>query len=225
MTEKTEKKTASVKLNTFLEKNRKSVLITFIVVLVLVLGFIAAAITLSVTSKKNLAAVEAYYYELTDTSTSLDDSEITKRATECVEKLAPYTKKAGIAGVRANMLTAELNYLLKNYDTAITYYDAAIAKGKKSYTAPLCMYNKGSCYEELGKLAEAAEAYKAAAEFEDFGMASHAYFSLGRVLEAQGDYAGAVEAYTSLNDKSSDDDWSHLAKTRIIDLQSKGKAN
>ena len=71
MTEKTEKKTASAKLNTFLEKNRKSVLITFIVVLVLVLGFIAAAITLSVTSKKNLAAVEAYYYELTDTSTSL----------------------------------------------------------------------------------------------------------------------------------------------------------
>ena len=39
------------------------------------------------------------------------------------------------------------------------------------------------------------------------------------------DYAGAVEAYKTLNDNSSDDDWSHLAKTRIIQLQSEGKVN
>ena len=225
MSEKTEKITASSKVNGFLEKNRKGVLITFIVVLVLVIGFIAGAIIVSTTSKKNLAAVEAYYYELTDSSTSLDDAEITKRATECVENLAPYTKKGGIAGVRANMLSAELSYILKDFESAVTYYDAAIAKGKKSYTAPVCMYNKAACYEELGKYAEAAEAYKAAAEFEEFGMASHAYFSLGRVREAMGDYAGAVEAYNTLNDKASDDDWSHLAKTRIIELQSQGKAN
>ena len=225
MADKTEKSTASAKLNGFLEKNRKPVLITFIVVLVLVIGFITAAIIVSASSKKNLAAVEAYYYELTDSSSSLEDAEITKRATECVEKLAPYTKKGGIAGVRANMLSAELTYLLKDYETAVGYYDAAIAKGKKSYTAPVCMYNKAACYEELGKLSEAAEAYKAAAEFEEFGMASHAYFSLGRVREAMGDYAGAVEAYNTLNDKASDDDWSHLAKTRIIELQSQGKAN
>ena len=224
MAEKTEKQTASAKLNGFLEKNRKPVIIAFIVVLVLVIGFITTAIVVSSSTKKALAAVEGYYYEMMDSSTSLDDAEITKRSTECIEKLAAYTNKGGIAGVRANMLSAELSYLLQDYETAVKYYDAAIAKGKKAYTAPVCLYNKATCYEELGKLADAAEAYRAAAEFEDFGMASHAYFSLGRVLEAQGDYAGAVEAYKALNDKSSDDDWSHLAKTRIIDLQSQGKA-
>ncbi len=224
MAEKTEKQTASAKLNGFLEKNRKPVIITFVVVFVLVIGFIAGSIVVSSSSKKALAAVEGYYYEMMDSSTSLDDAEITKRSTECIEKLAAYTNKGGIAGLRANMLSAELSYLLKDYENAVTYYDAAIAKGKKSYTAPVCFYNKAACYEELGKLADAAEAYRAAAEFEDFGMASHTYFSLGRVLEAQGDYAGAVEAYKALNDKSSDDDWSHLAKTRIIDLQSQGKA-
>lgn len=224
MAEKTEKQTASAKLNGFLEKNRKPVIITFVVVFVLVIGFIAGSIVVSSSTKKALAAVEGYYYEMMDSSTSLDDAEITKRSTECIEKLAAYTNKGGIAGLRANMLSAELSYLLKDYENAVTYYDAAIAKGKKSYTAPVCFYNKAACYEELGKLADAAEAYRAAAEFEDFGMASHAYFSLGRVLEAQGDYAGAVEAYKALNDKSSDDDWSHLAKTRIIDLQAQGKA-
>ncbi|MBO7582563.1 MAG: tetratricopeptide repeat protein [Treponema sp.] len=225
MSEKNEKSTASEKLNGFLEKNRKPVLITFIVGLVLIVGFIAGAIIVSATSKKDLAAVEAYYYELTDSSTGLEDTEITKRATECIENLAPYTKKGGIAGVRANMLSAELAYILKDYEGAIAYYDAAIAKGKKSYTAPLCYYNKGASYEELGKLAEAAEAYKTAAEFDEFVLVAHAYFSLGRVLEAQGDYAGAVEAYKTLNDKVSDDDWGNLAKTRIIELQSQGKAN
>ena len=222
MAEKTEKTTTSAKLNGFLEKNRKPVLITFIVVLVLVIGFITAAIVVSTSSKKNLAAVETYYYALMDSSNDLEDAEIKKRATDCIENLAPYTKKGGIAGVRANMLSAELAYILADYEDAIAYYDAAISKGKKSYTAPICMYNKASCYEEIGKLSEAAEAYKAAAEFDEFGMASHAYFSLGRVREAQGDYAGAVEAYQTLKDKFSDDDWCNLATTRIIDLQSKG---
>ena len=224
MTDKTENKTASAKLGSFLEKNRKTVLITFIVVLVLVIGFLSVELILAASSKKALAAVEGYYYELTAVSTDADDSEITKKATECIENLAPYTAKRGIAGVRANMLAADLSYLLKNYDTAITYYDAAIAKGKKSYTAPICYYNKGSCYEELNKLTEAAEAYKAAAEFEEFGMASHAYFSWGRVLEALGDYAGAAEAYKTLNSKFTDDDWGDLAKTRLIELKIQGKA-
>ena len=118
MSEKNEKTTTSEKLNGFLEKNRKPVLITFIAGLVVVVGLITTAIVVTSTSKKNLAAVEALYYELTDSSSSLEDAEITKRATECVEKLAPYAKKGGIAGVRANMLSAELTYLLKNYAIA-----------------------------------------------------------------------------------------------------------
>ena len=108
MAEKTENKTASAKLGGFLEKNRKPVLITFIVVLVLVIGFIAIEIVKSATAKKDLAAVEDYYYKLLDSSTDLEDSEVNKRATECIENLASYSKKGGIVGVRANMLSAEL---------------------------------------------------------------------------------------------------------------------
>lgn len=223
MSEKTEKNTASVKLNGFLEKNRKTVIISFIVVLILVAGFITTAITMSVTSKKNLSKIEELYYELLAFSTDLSDSELAKKATECIENLAPYTKKGRIAGVRANMLAAELSFNLKDYEAAADYYDAAIAKGKKSYTAPICYYNKAACYEELGNYAAAAEGYKAAAEFEEFGMITHAYFSLGRVLEAQGDYEGAAEVYKTMNDKISDDDWTNLAKTRLIELQSSGK--
>ena len=76
----------------------------------------------------------------------------------------------------------------------------------------------------MNKLNEASEAYRAAAEFEEFGMAPHAYFSLGRVLEALGDYAGAAEAYKTLNSKFADDDWGNLANTRLIELKVQGKA-
>ena len=223
MSEKNEKTTASSKLNGFLEKNRKPVLITFVVLIVLVLGFVCFEIITLTASKKNLAAVESYYYNLMADSSSLDDAELAKKSTECIENLASYTKKGGIAGVRANMLSAELAYILKDYDGAITYYDAAIAKGKKSYTAPICMYNKASCLEELGKTAEAVEAYRAAAEFKDFGMAAHAYFSLGRTLEAQADFEGAAQAYQTIIDKFTDDEWGNLAHTRLIELKSQGK--
>ena len=223
MAEKNEKTTASAKLESFLAKNRKSVLITFIVVLVLIIGFITFEIIKSTGSNKNLAKVEALYYELIADSSDLDDAAVAKRSTECLEKLAAYTKKSGIVGVRANMLAAELSYLEADYEDAINYYDTAIAKGKKSYTAPICFYNKGSCFEELNKPSDAAEAYRAAAEFEEFGMAPHAYFSLGRVLESLGDYEGAYEAYKSINEKFTDDDWGNLAETRIIDLKVQGK--
>lgn len=224
MAEKTENKTASAKLGGFLEKNRKPVLITFIVALVLVIGFLSVELIMASASKKDLAKVEGYYYELTALSADTEDAEITKKATECIENLASFTKKGGIAGVRANMLSAELAYILKDYDAAIDYYKAAIAKGKKSYTAPICYYNIASCYEELNNLTEAADAYRKAAEFEEFGMSPHAYFSLGRVLEATGDYAGAVEAYKSITSKFSEDDWGNLANTRLIELKVQGKA-
>lgn len=224
MAEKTENKTAGAKLGGFLEKNRKPVIITFVVVLVLVIGFLSVELILSSLAKKDLAKVEGYYYELTALPADTDDSEVTKKATECIENLAAYAKKGGIAGVRANMLSAELAYILKDYDAAISYYEAAITKGKKSYTAPICYYNVASCYEELNKLAEAAQAYKTAAEFAEFGLAPHAYFSWGRVLETSGDYAGAAQAYKTLADKFADDEWAKLANTRLIDLKIQGKA-
>lgn len=223
MAEKAEKKTGSSKLTGFLEKNKKGVLITFIVVVVLVAGFVCVELIKSSTAKKDLAAIEAYYYDLVEISTDTEDSEINKLATECIENLAAYTKKGGIAGVRANMLSAELAYILADYEATVSYYDAAYAKGKKSYTAPLCLYNKAVALEELNKLDDAALAYKAAADFPEFGMASHAYFSYARVLETKGDISGAAEAYKALNDKFTDDDWANVAKTRLIELQAQGK--
>lgn len=226
MAEKKEKevKTASSKLNTVLEKNRKLVISCFVAVIAAVAVFIIVEIAASKAKDKNLAAIEALTYELVNDSSSLEEAELTARRDSTLEKVEKYTKKGGVAGVRANMLAAELAYQKKDYEAALAYWDAAAVKSKKSYTAPLANYNKAVCYEQLGKLDEAADAYKAAVDVEDFVLRTHAMFSYGRILETKGQYAEAVKVYQELNDKNPSDTWANLAKTRIIDLKVEGKA-
>ena len=222
--EKDENVTVSSKLNAFMEKNRKLIIGLFIVVVVAIAAFIVVEIVLSNAKTKNIAAVDALSFELTDGSGALEDAELAARRDEVLEKLIPYTKKGGVAGVRANMLAAEIEYQKKNYETALEYWENAADKDVKAYTASLALYNAGVCYEALNQLEDAAESYELAAADEDFLLRSHALFSYGRVLEASGKYKEAVEAYQELNAKYPDEDWSNLAKTRIIELKLEGKA-
>lgn len=226
MAEKNEKevKTASSKLNSVLEKNRKVVISCFSAVIAIIAVFIIVEIAVSKSTEKNLAAVEALTYELVNESSSLEEAELTARRDSILEKIEGYTKKGGVAGVRANMLAAELAYQKEDYEASAAYWDAVATKGKKAYTAPLANYNKAVCYEQLGKLDDALAAYKAAVDVEDFVLRTHAMFSYGRLLETKGQYAEAVKVYQELNDKNPNDSWANLAKTRIIDLKVEGKA-
>lgn len=226
MAEKNEKevKTASSKLNSVLEKNRKVVISCFSAVVAIIAVFIIVEIAVSKSTEKNLAAVEALTYELVNESSSLEEAELTARRDSILEKIEGYTKKGGVAGVRANMLAAELAYQKEDYEASAAYWDAVATKDKKAYTAPLANYNKAVCYEQLGKLDDAVAAYKAAVDVEDFVLRTHAMFSYGRLLETKGQYAEAVKVYQELNDKNPNDSWANLAKTRIIDLKVEGKA-
>jgi tetratricopeptide (TPR) repeat protein len=181
-------------------------------------------IVLSNAKTKNIAAIDTLSFELTDGSGSLEDSELAARRDEVLEKLIPYTKKGGVAGVRANMLAAEIEYQKKNYESAVEYWENAADKDVKAYTSSLALFNAGVCYEALNQLEDAEETYKLAADDEEFLLRSHALFSYGRVLEANGKYKEAVEAYQELNSKYPDEGWANLAKTRIIELKLEGKA-
>lgn len=224
MSEKETKKTKSQKLNSFLEKNRKFLLVFFVIVIV---GLIAFVIVDSINKKnaaKDLTQVDLISYELTNGSSNLEEAELTKKIDSTLEALLPYTKKSGIAGVRANMLCAELNFSQKKYEQAAENWTNAIAKGKRSYTAPICYYQLGVCYEQLKDLDKASASYKNAAENPDFPLASHALFSYARIQETQQNYEEAILAYQTLFDTYTNDEWANLAKTRILTLQTQGKA-
>lgn len=224
MAEKIEKKTTSQKLNSVLEKNRKVLIAVLVIAFVALVGFIVWNVVSTKVAEKNISAIDTISYELTNGSTSLDEAELNARIDTAKEKLEAYTKKSGITGVRANMLSAEIAYAQNDYAKAIEYWTAVIAKGKRSYTAPLAYYQLGVCYEQTKDLSKAAESYKAAAETKGFVMASHALFSYARVLESQNNYAEAVEAYQTIVSSYAEDEWANLAKTRILNLQIQGKA-
>lgn len=219
-----EKKTASSKVSAFLEKNRKCVIATLIVLIAALVVYIVVDVCSGKASEKGLAAVDEITYALTVDATKIEADEIETRKATAIEALAPLAKKGGVTGVRANLVLADLAYQDKNYEDALNYWKAVAAKGKKSYTAPIAYYNIASCYEALDNIDEAVAYYKKAADSKDFVLKAHAKFSYGRALEAKGDFVNAVAVYNELQTINPDDTWAKLAKTRLIKLQIEGKA-
>lgn len=218
------KNNTSSKAEKFISKNAKVLIIVLAVIACGVIGYILGTNISAKSNAKAVSAIDAISFELTNASAALETTELDARRATAFEKLVPYTKKSGVAGVRANMLCAELAYQQEKYDDAAEYWKAVAAKSKKAYTGPIANYNLGVCYEQLGKTDDAAAAYKKAADAEDFVLRSHASYSYGRILEGKGDFKGAVEVYTALNDRSPEDAWANLAKSRILILQVEGKA-
>lgn len=223
MTENVEKKTVNSKLNGFLEKNRKifTFLLVFIV-LVLVCFIIGFAIGKN-QREKQLSQIDTIFYELTNKSSSLEENEIESRRTKAMESLSALVNKTGIVGARANMICAELSFQKGKYDDSIKYWQATSKKAGKTYLVPLADYNLGVCYEQLGKIEEAANQYKIASEFPEFVLKSHAKFSYARILETQNKIDQAVVIYQELFDENLQDTWGKLAKTRLLSLTANGK--
>ena len=224
MADKAENQTSSSKLNSFLEKKKKGLLGLLIALIVCLAAYIVISAVNNNIKEKNLAEIEEISYTLTHDSASLDESELNARRIDAIDNLAVYAKKGGIVGARENYLCAELTYQQKKYEDAVTYYEATAKKAGKTYLAPVAYYNLGVCYEQLNKLEDAAENYKLAADSKSFALVPHAKFSYARVIEASGNKAEAITAYTELYDAYPNDNWGKLAKTRLIALQAQNKA-
>ena len=224
MADNIEKETASTKLNAFIENKKK----VFITILVIVLCVIAAVVVCSVVTNNakvsNLTTLDDISYTLTDGSENLEESELTARRVDALEKLEKLNGKGGIVGARSNMLTAEILFQQKKYSEAADAWKKTAEKASKSYIAPIAYYNLAVCYEQLGQSEDAIANYKKAADDKDFIMNTHAAFSYGRALEEAGKFAEAFAAYSDLYDRKPDDSWAKLAKTRMITLQVEGKA-
>lgn len=224
MADKVEKITVGKKLNAFLEKNKKALIVLLILCLVALVGFIVINFVMTNQKENNLAKLDQITYELTNDSATLEDAEIQTRINDALTKLEELRTSSGIVGSRANLLAADLLFRQGKFEDAIKAYEKAASLKNKSYIAPLSYYNIAVCYEELKDIANAEANYKKAVEYEDFLLLTHAKFSYGRILETQGKYKEAIEVYTELNDSTPEDTWAKMAKTRIIALQSEGKA-
>ena len=219
-----EEQTASVKLSDFIGRNKKCFIAVLVVFVCLLIGFIAGASIKASNNEKGLQALDEITFEMTDKSSDIEEAEIATRLSTAFEKAVPYTGKSGIVGARANMLCADITFQQKKFEESAAFWKAAADKAKKSYIAPISYFNLAVCYEELGKLDDAAANYKIAADNVNFTLRTHAMFSYGRILETQGKYAEAEAAYKEIDSNFPDNSWAELAKSRVIALQNEGKA-
>jgi tetratricopeptide (TPR) repeat protein len=79
-------------------------------------------------------------------------------------------------------------------------------------------------YEELGDAQKALASYQRVEQrYRDSYLLPRVLFSTGRLLEAEGDYAGALKDYNRMEDEHPDSAWTRLARNRIIQLKTEGK--
>ena len=224
MAELNEKEGVEVKVNSFVERNKKVFLVIGIVIAVLLVAFIIGFAIGNNSKKNNIGKIDQITYNLVDDSLSADEPELTARRNTALEEIKPLLNKSGIVGARANMLAAEVSYQLEKLEDAASYWAATALKAKKTYIEPIAYYNLAVVYEDMGKLEDAAANYKLAADNASFVLNTHAKFSYARCLESQGKYAEAVAAYTELNDSNPTESWAEIGKSRILSLQAEGKA-
>lgn len=203
----------------FVDSRRKVLLAVLVLIVVGVAVFVAATMIGGKSNEKALSAIDTISYNLTNNSASCTDEELAQRRKSAFEKLTPFLNKSGVAGVRANMLAAEIAYSNGDYESAAKYWLAASNKDKTAYTSNLSLFNAGAALEEVGKVDEALDCYTKASQDKDNLLAAHAKFSMARVMETKGDTAAALEVYKELNDKIPDTQWGQLAKTRVLALQ------
>lgn len=222
MAEKFTQETSAEKLDSFLTRNRKAILTVALIVVVAVIAVAACVVVNAKNTEKGLAKVDAISYALTQNASDLAGEELASRQDKALSELASLTGKGGIVGTRANMLAGDLYFQKKDYENAKTAWVKAAEAKKNAYTAPISYYNAAVSAENLNDLDDALAYYQKAADAEDFLLADHALFNVGRVNEAKQDYAAARDAYNKLNDTNPNGDWASLAKSRLIALKANG---
>ena len=221
-----EKLSISEKLNQFMQKHRMKLIIGFISLFVILIGFIAG---FSISDKAKVKAFikidefERRYEDLRSFISSEEPDAVSKQAdiNALLEDLTAFQKKnSGFAAARAYGISAGIYENQKKWAEAEKAWSDAANAAKKSYLAPVALYNAAVAAEEQGNAESAVGFYKKALDFDNsFIGAARAQFSIGRLEESRNNREAALESYRILVNKWPNDPiWSNLAHSRIIIL-------
>jgi tetratricopeptide (TPR) repeat protein len=224
--QKTAEPSIGEKINDFIQKNRRAIILGFFAIVVIVAAFI---ITSAVTERVQLNALsrvdefEIRYAELISRSVheGSDGVLIIMETRALLNELAVFARRnSRFAAARAHIISAEIHEWQQNWAEAETAWTSAAVAAGRSYLAPLSFFNAAVAAEEQGNIESAITLYNRALEFGDtFPAAARAQFSIGRLRESQNNRQAALEAYRSLVGRWPNDPlWANLAQSRIVIL-------
>ena len=218
--------TFSEKLNAFLHRNRKLIIIGFLAIVVTLSVFIVASIVRERIQTNALTRLDELMqrHEEIQPFIGSDRPDALTRQIELfvlLEDLAEFGRRnSGFAAARAYTIRAEISWELENWDDAEQAWIEAARAAGRSYLAPISFYNAAVAAEEQGNTESAIAHYRSALAFGDiFPAAARAQFSVGRIEELRNNREAAIAAYRNiLNSWPDDPVWSDLAQTRLIIL-------
>lgn len=221
-----EKKRLSEKLDIFLRKNRIALFVILAALVVAVV--VVAAYSVVDNSRANASAVkvEQLAEKLSTWSTTDDKAKKAELATSLVSGLEGVVKAypRQFAAARALTMLARMAEADKDWAGAEKRWMTVYSTFPTIYIAPLALQNAAVDAEERGAIDQAIAHYKLVVDKytgKSVGIA-HALFSLGRLAEESKDYVQALSYYEKVVSSYPDDDWTKLAKDRIIFLKAQG---
>ncbi len=221
-----EKQRFSAILDGFLRKNRIVLLVALVVLLV---GIAGIAIVSGVTSaQKNSSTIRVE--KLTDDLDAWSNEKDATKKADAEKALVASLKEVTtrwprqFASIRAYTMLARIAEANKDFAEMEKDWWAIYASFPASFAAPVALQNAAAAAEERGANAEAIAHYRVVVDkysTKSVGVA-HALFAIGRLSEESKDYAAATDSYQKLLATYPDDDWTKLAKDRIIFLKAHG---
>lgn len=222
----TDKKGFNEKFEDFLRKNRLALLICGAVIIVAIAGLAIGSALNNASANASTQRLEKLSEDLTAWSSEQDPTKKAEAEKKLVAGLDEVAAKWPRSYAAAKSISMKARIAEGNKDWASAEKDWMLVASRfgKTYLGPLALQNAAAAAEERGAADQAIAHYKALVK--DYAGKTvgipHAYFSLGRLAEAAKDYAGASENYGKLVSSYPDDDWTKLAKDRIIFLKSQG---
>ncbi len=217
----------SQKISDFLRKYRTIVLavlgaaVLAVIVVALWSAIHGAAVR---NSTARLEKAQASIAALADEKDEAKKAELEKAAVADLDAIAAKWPRL-FAGQRARLLKGRLAADKKDWALAEKEFIAVADAAGSSYLAPAALQEAAVAAEERGAPEKAVEYYKRFVDkFPKAAGVPHAWFSLGRLAEDSKDYVAAMGHYEKVVAAFPDDDWTKLAKDRILSLKSRGLA-
>ena len=182
----------------FLTQHRKPIVIILgVICAVVAVALIASAMTTRAAKSASVEteAIISEWANLRDKNAE----DMTAKEDALAEKLGKQAVANGhtYAAFRAYTTLGEIYVLRKDWEKALAFYQKAGEALPKAYTAGIAYFK---------------------AALEDFPLKPRALFNIGRLEESLAHPDKAIEAYTKLTEAYPDNDWTLLAKSRIIAL-------
>ncbi|MDP2816626.1 MAG: tetratricopeptide repeat protein [Rectinemataceae bacterium] len=222
------KKTLVVQISDFIRKYRVVFLAVLAALLVVFVVIVLWTTIASATLRNSTIAMEKAEKDFTAWKAENDQAKKDELLAGLSKSLTGIENKwsRSFAGQQSLILQARILESKKDFEGAEKLWVKASEKKADSYLAPMALQGAANAADERGAPEKALEYYnRLITKFSasSVGLA-HAYFSVGRLQEEKKDYKAALKAYEDAISKFPDDDWSKLAKDRVIYINSNNLA-